>query len=168
MALHPRWNSLGDCTTNEQHVQRCTELHVMYKLNDIVYKLHVQRETGVLPKLATAKGSTLKHAACVDPARKPRLPVSISSYITPTWLRSAQSATAATTTTTTTTTTRTTTTTTTTTIRLRLRLRLLLRLRLGPLSLSLSLQLHKQSVLTEALRTPHRRRTAGDVREKIP
>ena len=40
---------LGRLPNTEQHVQCCTELHVMYKLNDIVYKLHAQRETGVLP-----------------------------------------------------------------------------------------------------------------------
>ena len=28
VAQHPRWNSLADCTTSEQHLQCYTELHV--------------------------------------------------------------------------------------------------------------------------------------------
>ena len=46
VAQHPRWNSLGDCPTHEQHAQCCTELHVQAKLplHDICTS-NMRRET---------------------------------------------------------------------------------------------------------------------------
>ena len=50
VAQHPQWNSLGSCTATEQCLQSCTALHAQaIRHNDIMYKLHVQRERGALP-----------------------------------------------------------------------------------------------------------------------
>ena len=44
VAQHPRWNNLGSCTAACGAALKC-----MHKPYDIIYKLHVQRETGVPP-----------------------------------------------------------------------------------------------------------------------